>query len=193
MGYNTIDVNVALEQLGGSEKLYKTVVKGFYERYSDVDRHIETLLLAVDLEEARRLAHSMKGLCGNLGAFKLRQRALDLELAIKNNEPNIQAYLHCFSEELALVVSDVIHILEDRFDMTLTTTEDECHCGKACQALVHALKTYRYSDITEAVAQIKLETSDKNVLSAALVKAFELIGRFDYDEALKTLEKECIL
>ena len=195
MGYRSIDINLALEQLGGSGKLYKTVVKGFNDRYSDVDRTIGKHLDAGDIEEARRVAHSMKGLCGNLGASKLRERALNLELAIKENRPNVRAYLHGFSEELVKVNEDVKKILMIRYGIIDEGTKEpedmSTKVEQICDRLLRALETYRYSEIKEAVDNlVKMELAKEQ--REALKEVFRLIDLFEYDEALALLRKVCM-
>lgn len=85
MAYEMIDFNKALEQLDGSMKLYGIVLKGFKNRYAQVDEDIQKSIDQGDLEDARRLAHSIKGLCGNLGSTKCLEKALNLEMAIRDD------------------------------------------------------------------------------------------------------------
>ena len=115
MAYETINLDLALEQLGGSIKLYGTVVKGFWEKYSHVDQMIQDLIDQGSMEEARRLAHSIKGLCGNLGATKLRERALELEMAIRDNLDTVTP-MKAFAQSLSLTKQDIKAILEAYYE-----------------------------------------------------------------------------
>lgn len=65
-------VGKALEQLGGSVKIYKTLINGFIDKYSNVASEIKSDLLNENFADAKRSAHSMKGLGGNLGAEKFK-------------------------------------------------------------------------------------------------------------------------
>ena len=82
----------AIEQLGGSIRLFRKLAEGFILNYHQVD---ESIMEQYDnnLSEARRLAHSMKGLSGNLGAGSLLDRAKDLELSLKQVLENSDNYL----------------------------------------------------------------------------------------------------
>jgi HPt (histidine-containing phosphotransfer) domain-containing protein len=79
-----IDEKSALALLGNSEKLYVKLVTSFYGKYKDIEGDFEELVDQNDYEEARRLAHSIKGLCGNLGAHELQEISKELEYAFKD-------------------------------------------------------------------------------------------------------------
>lgn len=110
-----IDIEMALEQLEGSDRLYKTVVRGFYERYSQVDQQIEALLKEKDIEGARRIAHNLKGLSGNLGSLALKEKALDLEMSIRDGREDRETCLRNFSQTLAAVIDEASIILKERY------------------------------------------------------------------------------
>lgn len=194
MVYTTIDIELALSQLGGSDKLYKTIVTGFYERYREVNRTIEKHMKNGEVEEARRLAHSIKGLCGNLGAMKLKEKAMDLEMAIKSNASNQQGYLRAFAEELADVVEDVTMILEDRYGSdeleALQHMTGSNPFISACRSLLKALATYRYSEVKVAKENL-LNRRIPEDLQEDISAVMNLIESFDYDMAIERLGKVC--
>ena len=77
-----IDVNDALKRIGGNMDLYKRLLGRFVG-----GNHYETLESALrggDLEEASRLAHTLKGVSANLSLVKVRAITADLELIIKD-------------------------------------------------------------------------------------------------------------
>ena len=194
MVYTTIDIELALDQLGGSDKLYKTVVTGFYERYKEVNRTIENHMKNGEVEEARRLAHSIKGLCGNLGAMKLKEKAMDLEMAIKTNVSNQQGYLHAFAEELASVVEDVTMILENRYGSDDVGAMHQLTGSNpfvsACRSLLTALRTYRYSEVKVAKENLTNGQIPEN-FQEDISAVVDLIESFEYDMAIERLGKVC--
>jgi len=80
---NDLNIKDALKNLGGSVSLYRTLVQGFRDKYSQIDIEIKENLYNHDIKQARRQAHSLKGLCGNLGATELQRISKDLEEIIK--------------------------------------------------------------------------------------------------------------
>lgn len=194
MDYKAIDIKFALDQLGGSDQLYKIIVTGFYDRYREVNHTIENHLKNGEAEEARRLSHSIKGLCGNLGAMKLRERALDLELAIKSNVSDQQGYLDAFTEELINVVEDVTRIIENRYGTEDKTSMHQVTVStpfnSKCRNLSTALRTYRTSEVKVAKENLSRSQIPEH-FQEDIGAVMQLIELFEYDLAIERLEKVC--
>jgi len=113
-----IDLKLALLNLGGSAKLYRTLITGFFEKYSHIDNEIYELLIQRKLDDARRMAHSIKGLSGNLGVEELRRVALDLELDIKQylgteiSDEVIQRMIETTWYEFSIVLGRLLPFIE---------------------------------------------------------------------------------
>ena len=69
----------AIKNLGGLESIYYKHVEKFKLNYSNTADHIEALLDDKDYDEARRLAHSIKGLGGTLGMLDVMEASALLE------------------------------------------------------------------------------------------------------------------
>lgn len=191
MAYIKIDTSEALAQLGGSEKLYKTLVNGFYDKYQHVDQEIESLIKDGNLEDARRLAHSIKGLSGNLGAKVLREKAMNLEYAIRDESGEMLTNLDLFADELSDVISEVRHMLSNKYndlakpEITVTYGEDEFIT--ASYELLSALETYRYSEVKialEKFSQTKVLLRYQNEAKMVV----HHVENYDYDQAIELLK-----
>lgn len=94
----------AIENMGGLTALYEKHLTKFRENYRTCAHTLENLLTSGDYENARILAHSIKGLAGTLGLTRLYYAAADLELSIKNNtDPlteELPIFCTCLSEVL---------------------------------------------------------------------------------------------
>ncbi|HYD59469.1 MAG TPA: response regulator [Noviherbaspirillum sp.] len=77
-----IDTAGALNRLGGNAALLQRLLAQFAEEYGGQAERIEFLLAAGDRAAAKRAAHTLKGLAGNLGATALAKVAEELEKAI---------------------------------------------------------------------------------------------------------------
>ena len=114
LAYQHLNIELALENLGGSVRLYKIILDGFNERYGALDQDIRMLSSAHKYEEAERMAHTIKGLSGNLGALKLKDYAYALELIYKERDlGNEEEILNNFGIELKQVILEVIQLLEE--------------------------------------------------------------------------------
>jgi HPt (histidine-containing phosphotransfer) domain-containing protein len=192
MRYEKINIDQALEQLGGSEKLYRTLITGFYERYQGVDQEIGEMLEENKYDEARRMAHSLKGLSGNLGTDQLREKSMALEYGIRDEVDEIPALFKAFSEELHEVMFEVEVLIKDRFEEHYFRNVENLYGDgsffEACSELISALETYRYSDVKRALAKFNDITIPKRHSDqAVIVKSY--INDYDYNLAIEELKK----
>ncbi|MCH7476653.1 MAG: response regulator [SAR324 cluster bacterium] len=81
-----IDLETALATVGQNRRLLRKVLVEFYADYRDAGDRMRQALEKQDFEPARRLAHTLNGLAGNLGAAPLSQAAASLETTLKNGE-----------------------------------------------------------------------------------------------------------
>ena len=81
-----IDMEAGIRRLQGNKKLYKELLKKFAHKYSGIAADIKESLARGETQEAALLAHSLKGMAGNLSATGLYESALSLEKALKNKD-----------------------------------------------------------------------------------------------------------
>lgn len=96
------DVQGALARLMHNKNLYKKLLQRFESEYGDYDEQIRRALLSEEEEEATRMAHTLKGLAGNLGADSLAEASRLLEKALKEGmkPPELDPILEKLSAEL---------------------------------------------------------------------------------------------
>ncbi|WP_130862959.1 ATP-binding response regulator [Bacilliculturomica massiliensis] len=95
----------AIHNLGGMESIYYKHVARFKANYPQTPDEIERLLGEGNFDEAKRHAHSVKGLAGTLGMLDLQKTAYSLEKRIAARETKlIPAALEEFSEALDEVI-----------------------------------------------------------------------------------------
>lgn len=121
----SINMMKAIDQLGGSTQLYVHVLTRFKEKYSQIDKKIEHLVLAGELAEARRLTHSIKGLSGNVGSTQLQNASKQLEQCYVNEKKQNDDVFKKFSCELQQVLKEI-----DVLILELSTAEKEIAVGK---------------------------------------------------------------
>lgn len=93
-----VDVAGALERMGGSEDLYQTILGMFL-----TDDNYEKLVDAMnkgDEEAALGFAHTIKGMCGNLGLMNLFHYSDDMvETFRKNRSCDVNRLMTQITEE----------------------------------------------------------------------------------------------
>ena len=101
-----LDIEEALERLGGSWEVYENILKDFCLDQKGFAREFNILIEAKDFEGARILAHSLKGAAGNVSAVDLHRAAKLLEDAwSRENETRIDQLLLEVEDALAQVVT----------------------------------------------------------------------------------------
>ncbi|PKM49541.1 MAG: hypothetical protein CVV02_15540 [Firmicutes bacterium HGW-Firmicutes-7] len=186
-----LNVEMALKKLGGSHKLFKVLLVGFSLKYAKVDLEIRALSSAGCFEEAQRLAHSLKGLSGNLGAEKLRLCALKLEEVFKHEQNDYEIQLNDFSIELNAVIGEIKSLLEiynqgyDEAAPTLALLDDTDL--SIIHQLINALESFQGERISEAQVDFKRYIfADEEQEVACVIN--ELIDVYEYNEARNQLD-----
>ncbi|QUH29663.1 Hpt domain-containing protein [Vallitalea guaymasensis] len=107
-----IDYESALGKLGNSIKLYKIILVGFKNKYANAYDDLVTLGIENNYTEAKILSHSLKGVCGNLGANNLEIISRELEYSYLNEDNKHLQLLDAFKQEVHVVLEDINSILE---------------------------------------------------------------------------------
>ena len=107
-----ISIASGLGRVGGNKKLYAKLLWQVQGRPGNAVEQIKAALQSGDVETAARLAHTVKGVSGNLGGEDLYRAAADLEKAIKEGKENLDLFMAEFGSQLK-VVMDGIKVLEE--------------------------------------------------------------------------------
>jgi polar amino acid transport system substrate-binding protein len=100
-----IDLADGLSRVGGNGNLYRRLLTDFSKEYGDATGKLKEALAKGDQELAVRLAHSVKGVAGNLGARELQAAGADLEAAIAENAlENIAELLEIFDQKIKTIM-----------------------------------------------------------------------------------------
>lgn len=81
------DIDTALQQLAGNEKLYLSVLTRFRTLYHNLAETIEADLQSGAFDKAQRAAHTVKGLAGTIGHSALREAAMQMERCAEPGNP----------------------------------------------------------------------------------------------------------
>lgn len=81
-----LDVAAGLASVGRNQATYRRLLAMLVERHDDDPAQIRRALAAGEREEARRVAHSLKGACAALGAEEVRGAALAVEIALRQGD-----------------------------------------------------------------------------------------------------------
>jgi two-component system sensor histidine kinase/response regulator len=82
-----LDSADGLRRVGGNHKLYVKLLRQFASQQADAVGQIRAALATKDTESATRLAHTLKGVAGNLGAGPVQAAAAAVEKLLREGSP----------------------------------------------------------------------------------------------------------
>jgi two-component system, sensor histidine kinase and response regulator len=82
-----LDTSDGLARVGGNRKLYVKILRQFADQQGPAIDQVADGLASGDLALAERLAHTLKGVAGNIGATEVQSFAALLERAIRDRAP----------------------------------------------------------------------------------------------------------
>jgi signal transduction histidine kinase/DNA-binding response OmpR family regulator/HPt (histidine-containing phosphotransfer) domain-containing protein/HAMP domain-containing protein len=85
-----LDTADGLARVRGNHSLYLKLLRQFLEQQGPAVAEITGALAAGDIERAERLAHTVKGVAGNIGATEVQSAAGNLEKLIRDRAPGTQ-------------------------------------------------------------------------------------------------------
>ncbi len=186
----TFDTAAGLQRLNGNKRLYNDILQKFYENNLHTVEQIKSAVQNADKELSVRLAHTVKGVAGNLGAIALHQAALLLESELKKDTPEkYDEYLSDFDEKLHRSLEEI-----EQWMNTLAPEEmdDSAELDpalftpvlKELQNLLENFDADAYHKIDELY---KLPGVGK--IKDDIKEITKSIKSYEYDEALEKLNK----
>ncbi len=102
-----VDVAGGIKRVAGNKKLYRSLLTQFAEKQSDAGQQIAEALKSNDPKVAERIAHTVKGVAGNLGIATVQSSAAMVEKAIRESDPATDDLLKEFDKVLRAQVHKV--------------------------------------------------------------------------------------
>jgi CheY-like chemotaxis protein len=186
-------INLAdgLKRVAGNKRLYRDLLGQFAAKQGNAASQISTALESGDHALAERIAHTVKGVAGNIGITKVQSVAQKLEKALSDGEINVSPLLL----EFARVMGTQVHAIEKALFASAAAQTEE-------------VRTWAFNREASAgaIARLKLllEVSDgeaeesfrslREALAGAIEKPYldglsASIKDFDFDAALVKLDE----
>lgn len=190
-GLPGLNIKTGLTRVAGNRKLYKKLLGKFKESQADAVKEIEKAIENGDTKTAVRLAHTVKGVAGNIGADDLYHISADLEKALsKNDEESRTPLMKKFVEDLNILLGSIT-IIESRDAPVKEADRAEKTIDiNSLAPILTDLSELLDSDLSEAVGRLEdVRTHlEKSRFSAEFKKLEKSIEEFDMDSALETIK-----
>lgn len=122
MPSNYINFNEGIERLNGNNKLYIEILKKFSAQHKDDINKIKEFIDKNAYSFALDTCHTLKGLCGTIGANNIRAELISFESLLKNERyENIERYC----EILNVVFNKTLKEIDKYISLNDNTKKDE--------------------------------------------------------------------
>jgi two-component system sensor histidine kinase/response regulator len=191
-----IAIEAGLARVGGNRNLYRAILRKFRSNQAGAVGEIRAALEDDDTEFATRLAHTVKGVAGNIGAESLQTAAEALEKALKAGDHAALDELLVPVEHTLNEVLNSIASLEAKAEAEAATEgeialEEEPLDVTALRPLLQDMS--RYLDDYDAAALEIMEAIRAQVrisgLQETLQQLEKQIGQYDFEGAFESLSQ----
>ena len=135
----SFDVPAGLRRLRGSTAFYLRLVGTFAKDFAQADQEIRQAMEVGDLAKAEHLAHTLKGVAGNLSAVALAHATAPLETALRaRNLEEAREALPVFEAALAQALASAPKLAETLEPAPVPTPASD---GRPVEALLQELET----------------------------------------------------
>jgi len=159
------------------------LLQQFAEKEADLPARLGRALAAQDYDAAGRIAHSLKGVAGNIGFRALHAEAAALETAIRAGD-GIEPALTALEASLTAIIASLRSAFADG-----TSSAD---AGDTAASSQHLARLARLLSDADGDAVGYLMQHGPAVRSALPGEAYasleKAVSDFDFEEALRTLE-----
>ena len=193
--YPGLECASGLKRVGGNWSLYIKLLKKFHASHANAPDEIRQAFMRDDTELAVRLAHTMKGVAGNIGANDLYTAARELETAIKEGAAEkFDLLIECFTASLHQVLVAIDHLERDEEIVAPSAPDASQQTASIDLAKVTAVLTQLDALLQdgdmEAVEQLELlkEYMQGSNMEQELREVEEYIEEYEFEEALNVLD-----
>ena len=187
-----IDIEEGLKIIGGRRDMYFKLLIKFYDYHSGAINDMNNALHKSHLEEAYRLAHTLKGVAGNIGAVELYQSTAALEAALHQSDIGLASSL---LQETAIQLNTVLESIRPLAEFKENNSPDG---GNQAVGANHT-KIEVSSHLSELAESIELDVSEARKKLEELISMIgvlpetdaieEALDNYDSDEAVKIINE----
>jgi signal transduction histidine kinase/CheY-like chemotaxis protein/HPt (histidine-containing phosphotransfer) domain-containing protein len=184
-----VDVANGLRRVAGNRRLYRGLLEQFCDKQAGAGAEIAEALRAGDRASAERLAHTLKGVAGNLGVGCVQAAAAKIEHAIRESGSSVPALI---AELTSILVPQVaaIRIALDAVAPVLPAVPGQFDPAAAALAVTRLKSLIKVND---GDAADEIESVANSLAGAAdparLAALRSAIADFDFEKASRELDE----
>jgi PAS domain S-box-containing protein len=181
-----VDLKEGLQRLAGNKRLYRNLLMQFVQAHRQEDERIATAIEIQDFSLAERLAHSIKGVAGNIGIKTICAVAGKLEIAIRHRNPSLLALTKEFGAVLDPQIQAIAQALTSVAPVLTIPKRSRTLCSAAVLAAVSDLrKSLERCDAAALEFYSALADLLENSFRAeSMERLGTAVNRFEFEAAL---------
>jgi HPt (histidine-containing phosphotransfer) domain-containing protein len=183
-------VNVAegVNRVAGNRKLYLSLLAEFVSKQAAAAIEIANAVDAGDCKLAERIAHTVKGVAGNLGIPDVQLAAQKLEKAIHEEQESVPTLLDQFAITMRVHTNSIKHALSPGEQLQHPTSAFDRERATIAVKRLRTLLEANDGDSLEAYQSLREAVA--GVIDPGLLDALgDTINQFEFTEALLKLEQ----
>jgi PAS domain S-box-containing protein len=187
-----VDLAEGLRRVGENKRLYIKLLRDFAKSYGSYGTIIRQAILEQRIEDARRLAHTLKGVSGNISAKVVSSLSEKLEEALHLTPPlDCEALLDQLNSALAALDTAIEIVLKEAeqnaFEQVATLVEDDV------SVLLETARLVWTDDIDAGKAMAQLKRAFGSRFPAQVEQIARSVDGFDFEaakEPIRTIAAE---
>lgn len=184
-----VDIAEGLNRVGGNQKLYSKLLNDFASNYPSYAMDIGKAISEQRIDTARRLAHTLKGVAGNISAYEVFAAAEGIEKALIAVPPQDCTRLLDQLNAALLTVFDAIDIQGDEKQSALSERQDSFAPADVEPILREAAHLIWTDDVDAEQAIVGFKQALGGKFESEIAEISACVGRFDFEAAKKPLQK----
>lgn len=176
------DYSAGLRSVLGKPQRLIDFLQRFGQEHTDDAHKIRTLLKSGDVDDAQRMAHTLKGVAGTVGLIQIQKLAQKVEMSLKENEPEKSVISHIDSLEQQLVPLE--QTLNNLPINSSPAPEEWANLKPQLEALERFLLT---DDLEAASLFAELRNQINNTFGKEAIHLGRMIDSFAFQEAAELL------
>jgi CheY-like chemotaxis protein/HPt (histidine-containing phosphotransfer) domain-containing protein len=189
-----VKVAESVRRIGGSIASYFNILEKFRSNQQNVVAEIRSAIKTGEQNTAERLAHTLRGVSGTLGAEVLQSKAKELENSIKHGlSAEVELQLPQVEKELAALFVSIDRALqlqaERKVEPTVVATNSQINHEELSGLINKAKRQLEEFDsgVTNTVDQIGKVVSGNAIMIKVLETISQSISQYDYEKGLGEL------
>jgi two-component system sensor histidine kinase/response regulator len=186
------DIESSIVRVAGKKALYIDLLTRFHESQANAAIEIQQAIQSNDPQLAERLAHTTKGVSGNIGALELHKASEKLEAAIKDRDvEKTEKYLTAFTDELRRVIELLGSVLPQKTPSVAGARMPNPVDPEVLGRLLSKLNELLADDDGEAVGFLNdiWGVLTKTLDNSSLTLLKNKVDQFAFDEAIDILHQ----